>query len=113
MRIKELRENKNESQTELGKKLGLTKGQMLRLENENSHNKTITTLIKLADYFDVSLDFLLNRTWCNQIGYIPEDKKELVKEIIELETNDVKEVQAFINGLKAGKSQNTNFKVFN
>ena len=29
------------------------------------------------------------------------------------ETNDVKEVQAFINGLKAGKSQNSNFKVFN
>lgn len=113
MKIKELRENTKESQTELGKKLGLTKGQMLRFENEDSHNKTITTLIKLADYFNVSLDYLCDRHWQNQVGYIPDDRKELVKQIIELETNDAKEVQAFINGLKAGKTQNPNFKVFN
>ncbi len=112
MNIKNLRLKNKYSQSQVANFINISQSNYSKYER-NELKPDSETLIKLADLYDVSLDFLLNRTWCNQIGYIPEDKKELVKQIIELETNDAKEVQAFINGLKAGKTQNPNFKVFN
>lgn len=112
MKYKELRMKTNLNQTETAKKIGIPRVNYNKYELEQVE-PDVKTLIKIADYFDVSLDYLCDRHWQNQVGYIPDDRKELVKQIIELETNDAKEVQAFINGLKAGKTQNPNFKVFN
>ena len=75
--------------------------------------KTIHNFINIANYFNVSLDYLCDRPFNNQIGYIPEDRRELVKMIIDLDASDIRAVTSYINGYLAGKSGNSNFKVFN
>jgi transcriptional regulator with XRE-family HTH domain len=57
-RIKNLRKNKNLSQTELAQLMGLTSGAMSAIE-VGKNNPTAELLIKLSDFFNVSTDYLL------------------------------------------------------
>ncbi len=61
MRLKELREAKRMSQLQLGLALGLNQNSISRYES-GEREADYTTLIRIADYFDVSLDYLLGRT---------------------------------------------------
>lgn len=56
-RLKELREEKNLSQRELGKAIGVT-GQAISLYERGDRQLKLKTLGKLADYFGVSVDYL-------------------------------------------------------
>lgn len=59
-RLKELRSKKGISQLKLALDLGMNQNSISRYENlerEADYN----TLIKFADYFDVSIDYLLGR----------------------------------------------------
>lgn len=60
----------------------------------------IDALIKLADYFQVSLDYLCDRQFNNNIGYIPENKKSLITKIIMLNTKQCQRAEDFISGLQ-------------
>ena len=60
-KIRELRIAKNANQTELANLLGVTKTQISDLENGKT-STTIEKLVQLADYFDVSLDYLVGRS---------------------------------------------------
>ena len=101
MKIKELRGKT--TQQELEKALGISQKTLSNYENEKTE-PDITSLIKIADYFDVSLDYLCERQWNNQIGYIPEEKKEVVKLVLQL--NDINTIKAlgYISGLIAGQN---------
>ena len=59
-RIKELRQAKRLTQVELANELGLTKQCVSNWENDNVQ-PSIDMLVKLADYFNVSTDYLLCR----------------------------------------------------
>lgn len=59
-RIKELRKAKGISTVQLGKYLGLTNATITNYEN-GRRNPTPATLIKLADYFNVTVDYLIGR----------------------------------------------------
>lgn len=59
--LKELREDKKISQKELAKKIYVTVGTISNYEN-NQHYPDIEKLIMLADYFNVSTDYLLGRS---------------------------------------------------
>lgn len=61
MRLKELREKRNISQVKLAIDLGLNQNTVSRYEN-GIREADYETLIKLADYFNVSVDYLLGRT---------------------------------------------------
>ena len=58
MRLRELRKEKGLSQTQLANELGMIKQTYSNYENEK-REPNIATLIKLADYFDVSVDYLI------------------------------------------------------
>ena len=58
MRLKELREAKGLSQRKLANELGMLHQTYSNYENEK-REPNIATLIKLADYFDVSVDYLI------------------------------------------------------
>ena len=58
--IRELREKKGVTQTELGKILGVTKNSISYYEN-GKRQLTPDMLLKLAEYFDVSVDAILGR----------------------------------------------------
>lgn len=59
-KIKELRKEKKATQQEIANLLGITRGAYANIEN-GRREPDIETLIKLADYFHVSVDYLLDR----------------------------------------------------
>ena len=60
-RLKYLRKSRNISQLKLALDLNMNQNAISRYENLE-READYATLIKFADYFDVSLDFLLGRT---------------------------------------------------
>jgi len=61
MRLKQLRENRKLSQLKLALDLNMNQNSISRYEN-GEREADYNTLIKFADYFGVSLDYLLERT---------------------------------------------------
>lgn len=61
MRLKELRQKRHISQLKLAMDLGMNQNSISRYENE-AREADYATLIKFADYFGVSIDYLLERT---------------------------------------------------
>ncbi len=61
MRLKELRKKKKVSQLKLALDLGLNQNTVSRYEN-GEREADYKTLIAIADYFGVSIDYLLERT---------------------------------------------------
>ena len=61
MRLKEIRKSKGISQTKLAMELHTSQNTISRYET-GDHEPGITELIKIADYFNVSIDYLLERT---------------------------------------------------
>ena len=59
-RLKKLRKQKKISQLKLAMDLGLNQNTVSRYENME-READYSTLIKIADYFDVSVDYLLGR----------------------------------------------------
>ena len=59
-RIKELRENASLSQLELAKKLNTSQRNIGRWENEENEI-SVSNLIKLADIFECTIDYLVGR----------------------------------------------------
>lgn len=61
MRLKELRQRKGITQLKLAMDLNMNKNSISRYENLE-RQADYKTLIAFADYFNVSVDYLLNRT---------------------------------------------------
>ena len=59
--LKALREEKGISQLQLALKLGMNQNTISRYEN-GQREADYQTLIMLADFFDVSIDYLIGRT---------------------------------------------------
>lgn len=59
-KIKELRQERDISQKTFAKNMNLTQANISRLET-GEHTTTIENLVKIADYFKVSTDYLLGR----------------------------------------------------
>ena len=60
-RIRDLREDQDLNQTQVAKMLGMSQTGYSKYETGENDIPTII-LIKLADFYDVSVDYLLNRT---------------------------------------------------
>lgn len=60
-RLKKLRKTRNISQLKLALDLSMNQNTISRYENME-READYETLIRLADYFDVSIDYLLGRT---------------------------------------------------
>lgn len=61
MRLKELRKHKRITQTKLAMDLNLNQNSISRYES-GEREADYATLIAIADYFNVSIDYLLERT---------------------------------------------------
>lgn len=59
-RLAELRKINGYTQTFVARKLGIKQPSYLRYENGNAE-PTLANLVKLADLYDVSVDYLLGR----------------------------------------------------
>jgi transcriptional regulator with XRE-family HTH domain len=61
-RFKELRKEKDLTQKGIGDILGYSESNISLYESGGREPKTIEDLIKIADFFEVSLDYLMGRT---------------------------------------------------
>ncbi|HIY96596.1 MAG TPA: helix-turn-helix domain-containing protein [Candidatus Borkfalkia excrementigallinarum] len=61
MRLKELRKSRGISQLKLAIDLNMNQNSISRYEN-GEREADYATLVRFADYFDVSVDYLLERT---------------------------------------------------
>lgn len=61
MRLRQLRKERGISQLKLAMDLDMSQNSISRYET-GSHECDYETLIKLADYFNVSIDYLLEQT---------------------------------------------------
>lgn len=77
MIIKELRKQNNKTQTEIAQQLNITQQTYAKYELGNLE-PNIQILCKLADFYGVSLDYLVGREFSNKYGYISEDEKTLL-----------------------------------
>ncbi len=61
MKLKEIRKSRNISQLKLAMELNMNQNTISRYEN-GEREAGYAELIAIADYFDVSIDYLLERT---------------------------------------------------
>ena len=60
-KLKELRKLNNLSMDKLGKEINMSSGEISDIENGKKKAPRISTLIRIADYFNISLDELIGR----------------------------------------------------
>lgn len=78
MRLKELREQKKITQTQLAKEINIHMITYTRYEN-GLREPNLETLIKLANYYGVTLDYLVDREFANEFGYLNEIEKKMLE----------------------------------
>ena len=61
-KIKSLRIKNHKTQEEVSGAIGINIRSYQRLENGDTKNPSLDTFIKLADYYNVSLDYLVGRS---------------------------------------------------
>lgn len=97
-RLKELRIKKNLKQIELCEQAGIEYQNYNKYEL-GKNEPSISTLIKLADFYGVSLDYLCEHQYNNQIGYVPDEKRDIVHKLLKLEDSKLEKVDGYISAL--------------
>ena len=89
MRIKELMHEKGIQQQQMAELLNVSRASIYKYQ-QGKAEPDIETLIKIADYFDVSLDYLCGRQNKNLIfaDSLSDKKKELINMIKELNDDE-------------------------
>ena len=77
MRLKELREEKRLTQKELAKALGLKRTRIAAYET-GVNNPEYAVLLRLADYFHVTLDYLTGRSDTPEVTLTEEENQILL-----------------------------------
>ena len=100
MKLKELRKEKKQTQDDIAKLLNVAHSTYNGYEKETSE-PTIETLKKLADYYNVSLDYLVGRSFNNDIGYLTEEQRYCTQNILKLNQMNLMKATSYILGLLA------------
>ena len=101
--LETIMKNKNISDTKLGAELYLSDSSIQGYRYNTKH-PSLVSLIKLADYFDVNVDYLLDRTNISTkvdelVKYDSEEYNSLVTKYNKLSKEDKANVIGYINGL--------------
>jgi len=104
-RLKSLRVSINLTQAELAKIINKTTAAYGFYEI-GRNEPDLATIRKLADYFDVSLDFLIGRPHPHDLPMVATQvQRELINHILQLDDSLCEKVEAYICGLDDGKKQ--------
>lgn len=97
IRLKELRVNTGKSQTAIAKALGVSQRTYCNYEN-GAREADYGTLCKLADFFGVSVDYLLERDTDKSAELPPTDKElsEMLSTLTKSELDDTKNYIGFL-----------------
>ena len=94
IRIRSLRRSKELTQVQLAEKLGVKKQSISNWENDNIA-PSIDMLIKIADFFQVSTDYLLGRD-------VREASATQVLDITGLTPRQIEHIQYIVDDLRQG-----------
>ena len=100
MRLKELRKEKKQTQEEIAQVLNVQK-QTYQNYELGKRSADIDTLKNLADYYNVSLDYLVGRSFNNDIGYLTEEQRYCTQNILKLNQMNLMKATSYILGLLA------------
>lgn len=98
MKILALRKSICKTQEDVAKDLNITRATYANYECGKTQ-PDINTLIKIANYYGVSLDYLCGRQYNNNVGYIPDERKDLVKKIILLDEKAFEKTEGYVSAL--------------
>ena len=105
MKIRELRQKMNLSQNEMAKKLGIPHTTLFNYEASKSE-PNIETLIKLADFFNITIDELVGRPIdIVNLNFLDDTRKNLIKEIVNANNSSVARLDAFWQGVKYAEEE--------
>ena len=95
MKLKQLRKEAKKTQVEVANYLNISQSNYGKYELEEIE-PNIQTLIKLADYYRVSLDYLIGRDYKNELGYLTEQQTMAVQGYLKLNPDNQRNVEIFI-----------------
>lgn len=102
MNLKKLRQEQNLKQEDVAKMI--QKSSVAYGYYESGRNEPdLKTLITLADFYNVSLDYLCDRPFNNGIGYINDRQRQLFNAIKELDEWQLERLEGYIAALKTAK----------
>ena len=94
-----MRKKKNLTQEEMSKILNLGSKTYKNYENRITE-PSIETLVKLADYFNVSIDELVGReTDTINLKYLGENEAYLIRKILKMNQLELAKTKAYVMGL--------------
>lgn len=102
VRIKEIRNECNISQKQLAAYLGISQGNLCDWEKGRSQ-PDIEMLIRMADYFEVSVDSLIGREFGNSPKAADDDKERIVTAVRSMTARDVEKLKNIIRAVFDGK----------
>lgn len=100
MKLKELRAFESKTSEEVAKYLDISVQAYYKYESGKSE-PNIANLKKLADLYNVSLDYLVGRQFHYEFEYLTEQQKAVVKLICQLNENNLLRVASYISGMLA------------
>ena len=99
MNIKDLRIKMGISQLELARQLGLPPSTLFNYETGRAE-PNIATLIKLADFYNVTVDELIGReTETINLKFLGETESYLIKKILKMNQLELDKTKAYVMGL--------------
>lgn len=104
--LKKLREENKISQQKLANELKVSQSTVGMWEN-GKNKPEFDTLIKIADYFNVSVDYLLGKSENKKMPAdenISELDKKLINLLLDLSPDEIQRVRDFVQGLKANRT---------
>lgn len=109
MKLKEIRKKSGKSQVEIAKDLQISQQNICRYENQQIE-PDINTLIKLADYFKTTVDYLIDHDVPYQINKyaLTDTQLELIEMIQNLNEANCNLVKAYLIGLLTAEEEKQN-----
>lgn len=98
MQLKELRKKNNLTQVQVAKYLNTTHQTYNNYENEK-YQPSIEMLIKLADLYHTSIDYLVGRDVENDIGYLTPQQTECVIMVKKLNENNLIKLIGYLSAM--------------
>ena len=98
MNLKTIRKQRNMRQEDIARYLNVKQATYSGYES-GKYEPTIETLCRLADYYNVSIDYLIGREWNNDIGYLTSTQIECVNMIKQLTETNLIKVMGYLSAM--------------
>ncbi|BAH06811.1 helix-turn-helix domain-containing protein [Clostridium kluyveri] len=100
-RIRELRKLNNVTAVKLSAKLGISQGQLSRIEN-NVNTAQFDTIMRICDFFSITLSEFFNDDNSEHI-VLTSELKELLNSAKDLTPSQLEAIQSIIKAIKEGR----------